>query len=145
MQCPTCKQTETQVIDSRVCFESVRRRRECLHCKNRFTTFERVEKPKLYIIKKDGRREIFDRNKIQSGIIKACEKRPISQNIIITTVIEIEKELFELGQNEIKSQQIGEIVMKRLKKLDKVAYIRFASVYRSFDNISQFEREIKNI
>lgn len=145
MQCPRCKQTDTQVIDSRVCFEAVRRRRLCTKCGFRFTTFEKIERPKLYIIKKDKRRELYSREKLKTGIIKACEKRPISQDKIISVVNNLEQQLFEKNQNEISSSELGELVMKQLRLLDKVAYIRFASVYRSFENLAEFEKEIKDV
>ncbi len=125
--------------------ESIRRRRECLKCEGRFTTYERVEEVLPLVIKKDGRREPFDRMKILTGLKKACEKRPISLDMLEKTVEEIEKSLQEKGLKEIPSTVIGEEVMDRLHKLDEVAYVRFASVYRSFKDINEFMTELKDI
>lgn len=140
MICPFC-QNETKVVDKRDTEINTRRRRECLSCKKRFTTYERPE-ILVMVVKKDGRRERYDRQKIKNGILKACEKRPVSQEIIEKTVDSIESEIREAG-NEVKASSIGEMIMKRLKDIDKVAYIRFASVYRSFDDITSFEKEVK--
>ncbi|MBI4439467.1 transcriptional regulator NrdR [Candidatus Woesearchaeota archaeon] len=147
MKCPYCSFSETRVIDSRESHDlnSTRRRRECEKCSKRFTTYERVESLGLIIVKKDGSRERFDRNKIRRGMLKACEKRPIPLENIEIAAAQIENELRSLDTNEIESKIIGDLVMKRLKRLDKVAYIRFASVYREFKDISTFEREIKKI
>jgi transcriptional repressor NrdR len=147
MKCPYCSGFGTKVVDKResVDLKSTRRRRECLGCGKRFTTYERVESADLIVIKKDGRRERFDRQKIKSGILKACEKRPISNEIIDRTVDEIETELRNKDNVEISSRVIGELIMKKLKKLDKVAYIRFASVYREFTDLSSFENELKKL
>lgn len=146
MQCPYCSYPETKVIDTR---ESptfaTRRRRECLKCKKRFTTYERVEFVDIVVVKKDGRREQFDRKKLFTGIMKACEKRPIPTEKVERTVDDIEIELRNKDTIEINSKDIGEIVMKKLEKLDNVAYIRFASVYREFDDIKSFEKELKKI
>lgn len=144
MRCPNCK-NESQVIDTREAENSIRRRRECLDCQNRFTTYERVELPKLAVIKRDGRRESFSREKIKSGIRKACEKRPICLANIETVVDEVERQLYEKGQEEIPSLYIGELVMDQLRRIDSIAYIRFASVYRQFTDIKSLEKEIKKL
>ena len=147
MKCPYCAHEENQVLDSRDSDDlaSVRRRRECLKCSKRFTTYERVEMIDLFVIKKDGRREQFDRNKLLTGIKRACEKRPISMDTIEETGDEIEQNLRKRKTTEMPSKIIGEIVTRRLKALDKVAYIRFASVYRAFDDVESFEKEVKNL
>ncbi len=147
MKCPYCTQIETQVLDSRDSedLSSIRRRRECLGCGKRFTTYERVDMVDLSIIKKDGRREQFDRSKLTSGIRKAFEKRPVSMETIEDTVQEIEAELRKRESIEIPSKVIGALVMRRLRVIDKVAYIRFASVYREFEDIESFEREIRSL
>ena len=147
MKCPYCAHDENQVLDSRDSedLSSVRRRRECLKCSKRFTTYERVETIDLFVIKKDGRREQFNRNKLLTGIQKACEKRPISMDTIEETANEIEQDLRRRETTEIPSKLIGELVMRRLKVLDKVAYIRFASVYRAFGDVGSFEKEVKNL
>jgi transcriptional repressor NrdR len=145
VRCPYCSYARTNVIDSRDVgeLEITRRRRECRKCRKRFTTYERVETIDLVVIKKDGRREKFDRNKLLAGVQKACEKRPIGQEKIENLVEEIERELRNMETLEVESSKIGELVMKKLKKLDKVAYIRFASVYRSFADIESFENELR--
>ncbi|MBI4432503.1 MAG: transcriptional repressor NrdR [Candidatus Omnitrophica bacterium] len=147
MKCPFCAHTEDKVIDSRSSNEdkSVRRRRECLKCKKRFTTYEYIEEIPLMVIKKDGRREPFDRNKIISGILKACEKRPVSMEKVEAVVDKVEKELQKSFDKEVKAQVLGELVMDHLHKLDQVAYVRFASVYRQFKDINQFMKELKEI
>lgn len=147
MKCPFCSHTEDKVIDSRSSNEdkSVRRRRECLKCKRRFTTYEYIEEIPLMVIKKDGRREAFDRNKIISGILKACEKRPVSMEKAEAVVDKVEKELQKSFDKEVKAEDIGELVMDHLHKLDEVAYVRFASVYRQFKDINQFMRELKDL
>jgi transcriptional repressor NrdR len=147
MRCPYCTSLDNKVVDSRMGKEgeSIRRRRECLKCEGRFTTYERVEEVLPSVIKKDGRREPFDRMKILSGLKKACEKRPISTEMLERTVEEIERSLQEKGLKEIPSTVIGEEVMDRLHKLDEVAYVRFASVYRSFRDINEFMHELKDI
>jgi transcriptional repressor NrdR len=143
MKCPFCSHTDTQVIETRETSEDVtRRRRECLKCSKRFTTYERVEN-NLRVVKKDGIREEFDREKVKKGILKACEKRPITIEQIDKTVDEIEKTLRNKGVTEVKSTFIGNLVMRHLKKLDSVAYIRFASVYRAFQDAGEFEKELK--
>jgi len=147
MKCPYCAHNELQVLDSRDSedLSSIRRRRECLKCGKRFTTYERVEMIDLAVIKKDGRREQFDRNKLLLGIKKACEKRPISMDTIEETVEEIEQNLRKRETTEIPSKIIGELVMRRLKVLDKVAYIRFASVYHAFEDVESFEKEVRSL
>ena len=147
MKCPFCSHTEDKVIDSRSSNEdkSVRRRRECLKCKKRFTTYEYIEEVPLMVIKKDGRRESFDRNKIISGIMKACEKRPVSVEKIEAIVDKVEKELQKNFDKEVKAQVIGELLMENLHKLDEVAYVRFASVYRQFKDINHFMKELKDL
>ena len=145
MKCPFCDEQEDKVIDSRISKDgdSIRRRRECISCKKRFTTHEKIEDTLPSIIKKDGRREPFDRDKILKGLKVACRKRPISIELIETAVDKIERELQERGVKEIKSTEIGERVMRELHELDEVAYVRFASVYRSFKDIGEFRSEVK--
>ena len=147
MKCPFCGHTEDKVIDSRSSNEdkSVRRRRECEQCKKRFTTYEYIEEVPLMVIKKDGRREGFDRNKIISGILKACEKRPVGMEKVEAIVDRVEKELQKNFDKEVKAGVIGELVMENLHKLDEVAYVRFASVYRQFKDINQFMKELKDL
>ncbi len=142
MKCPYCSFPDSRVVDSRSVNEGVRRRRECLHCSSRFTTYERVHADSFLVAKKDGRREEFSRDKLASGIRKACAKRPISNDTIEKTVNEIEEELHKLGKVEIPSSVIGELVMEHLKGLDRVAYIRFASVDREFADIETFKKEV---
>ncbi len=147
MKCPFCSTDDTRVLDSRESAEGtvIRRRRECGECRRRFTTFERVEQLTPLIVKKDGRREAFDRDKLLAGLKKACEKRPVSVEQVEALVVEIEKGLQDVGEKEIPSSQIGEEVMRRLPTLDEVAYVRFASVYRSFRDIAEFMNELKDI
>jgi len=147
MRCPFCQDAENKVIDSRESHEGsvIRRRRECLACKRRFTTYERVEELYPLIVKKDGRREAFDREKIVSGLKKACEKRPVSADQLEETVVAIERLLQGMGEKEVPSSVIGEEVMRRLQQLDEVAYVRFASVYRSFRDIAEFMHELKDL
>ena len=147
MKCPFCDELEDKVVDSRMAKEGevIRRRRECLGCKRRYTTYERVEEILPVVVKKDGRRESFDRAKILSGLKKACEKRPISTATIEAAADRIEKRVQEMGENEIESRVIGEEVMKELHQLDQVAYVRFASVYREFKDIDQFMDELKTL
>jgi len=146
MKCPYCSYGETKVIDSRESENGsfVRRRRECIKCSKRFTTYERIERS-FVVIKKDTRREAYRRDKLALGIEKACEKRPISQEIIEKMLDEIENELQNLGENEIESRIIGDRVTEKLKTLDHVAYIRFASVYKQFEDLSSFEEELKKL
>src|SRR5712692_9011696 len=147
MRCPFCQEPENRVIDSRESHEGsvIRRRRECLQCKRRFTTYERVEELTPLIVKKDGRREAFDRDKILAGLKKACEKRPVSVDQLEGVITDIEQRLQESGEKEVPSSAIGEEVMGRLQKLDEVAYVRFASVYRSFRDIAEFMHELKEL
>jgi transcriptional repressor NrdR len=147
MRCPFCGHTESRVVDSRISKdgESIRRRRECLRCKKRFTTSERGEETLPLIVKKDGRREPFDRQKIFAGLKKACEKRPISVDTLEKIVSRIDQGLVEGGDREVKSSVIGERVMEELYNLDGVAYVRFASVYRQFKDINQFLGELKDL
>jgi len=147
MKCPFCGYLEDKVVDSRSAGEglAVRRRRECLKCKRRFTTYEYVEQSPLMVIKKDGRREPFDRKKILAGLLKACEKRPVSMEKIENCVEEIEKKIQNNFEREVKSSTIGEMLMEVLHELDEVAYVRFASVYRQFKDINQFMKELKEL
>ena len=147
MKCPNCGCTESKVLDSRSTEEglAIRRRRECLECQKRFTTYERVEEIPLMVVKKDGSRQVFDRSKILNGIVRACEKRPVSLLQMENTTSEIETELMNLGQSEITSDQIGNVVMEKLKDLDEVAYVRFASVYRQFKDVGTFMAELKHL
>jgi transcriptional repressor NrdR len=145
MKCPYCDELEDKVVDSRMAREGeiIRRRRECLVCKRRYTTYERIEESLPMVVKKDGRREPFDRAKILAGLKKACEKRPISIATLDAVVDRLEKQLQETGEGEIQSRAIGEAVMGELHQLDQVAYVRFASVYREFKDIDQFMEELK--
>ncbi|KYK29693.1 ATPase [Thermoplasmatales archaeon SG8-52-1] len=146
MECPYCHHIETKVTDSRDTGTlSIRRRRECLKCNKRFTTYEYIELTPIYVKKKDGRLEKFDRNKIKKGIMKALEKRPIDSETIEDVLVSIEEKIRRTGKEEIESKEIGEYVMDKLKEVDHVAYIRFASVYRSFTDLSSFEKEVKNL
>ena len=146
MECPYCSHIDTKVTDSRDTGSyTIRRIRECLNCNKRFTTYEYVEMNPVLIIKKDGRREKFDRNKIKNGIMKALEKRPVSHEKIEEIINKIEEKIRRSGKEEIESKVIGEFVMYELKETDQVAYIRFASVYRSFADITFFQKEIKNL
>ena len=144
MKCPSCNYKETKVIDSRLSGDgsSVRRRRECLKCEKRFTTYEYVEQVPLMVVKRDGRRQPFDRTKIISGIVKACEKRPISIEKIEEISAEIERDVQKEYDREVESKDMGEMIMERLSQLDEVAYVRFASVYRQFRDIRQFMNEL---
>ena len=145
MKCPFCDDLEDKVVDSRMAKEGqvIRRRRECLSCKRRYTTYERLEESLPMVVEKDGRREPFDRLKILSGITKACEKRPISVSTIEAVTDRIEKRIQEMGETELSSNAIGEEVMRELHNIDQVAYVRFASVYREFKDIDQFMDELK--
>lgn len=147
MKCPTCHNNSTRVLDSRPVDEgkSIRRRRECEACSYRFTTFEKVEEIPLIVVKKEGTREEFDREKLLRGLIKACEKRPVALQQLEDIVSEVEKELRNQGISEVKSENIGEMVMDRLAKVDEVAYVRFASVYRQFKDINVFIDELKDL
>ncbi|MCG3775079.1 MAG: Transcriptional repressor NrdR [Nitrospira sp.] len=147
MKCPFCDELEDKVVDSRMAKEGevIRRRRECLGCKRRYTTYERVDEILPMVVKKDGRRESFDRTKILAGLKKACEKRPISTATIETVADRIEKRIQEKGETEIESRIVGEELMKELDQLDQVAYVRFASVYREFKDIDQFMDELRTL
>lgn len=147
MQCPFCGYPDSKVLDSRPAEEgaSIRRRRECIECAKRFTTFEKVERIPLLIIKKDGKREIFDSNKLFAGLMKSCEKRPVSTDTIDRVVEDIERDLRNSMDKEITSSIVGEKVMEKLKVLDEVAYVRFASVYRQFKDIETFLKEIEGL
>ena len=147
MRCPRCGHDDNKVVDSRAGKERdvIRRRRECLSCQRRFTTYERIEEELPLVVKRDGRREPFDRQKILSGILKACEKRPVSYATIEHLVDALEMEFQALAEKEISSVQIGERVMAKLLQVDDVAYVRFASVYRQFKDVSQFVEEIKTL
>ena len=147
MKCPFCGHENTRVIDSRPAEEnnSIRRRRVCDECNKRFTTYEKIETIPLIIIKKDNNRETYDRAKIEAGVLRACHKRPVSAAQISQLVDEVETEIFSMAEREIPSQIIGELVMNKLKDLDAVAYVRFASVYREFKDINTFMDELKNV
>ncbi len=145
MECPYCFYTKSKVTDKRASREGVRRRRECLRCKKRFTTYEKVEISDLYVLKKDGRRERFSREKLEAGVEKAFEKRPVSLDKIQQMINEIEEQLRKKGKKEVNSSIIGDLVSKKIKRLDKVAYIRFASVYRDFRDIKDFREVMKEI
>ncbi len=147
MQCPFCDYCEDKVVDSRLSKEGqvIRRRRECLNCKRRYTTYERVEQVFPMVIKKDGRREMFDRQKIVIGLKKACEKRPVSVDLLDSVVLQMEKKIGEMAGSEVESRAIGEEVMRQLHKIDQVAYVRFASVYSEFKDLNQFMTELKSL
>ena len=147
MKCPYCGFNESKVVDSRPTDEetAIRRRRECEKCAKRFTTYEKIEEVPLVIVKKDGSRELYQRSKIINGFLKACEKRPVSLKQIEEVVDEIEKELYNSMDKEIESKKIGELVMQRLKQLDDVAYVRFASVYRQFKDLNTFVEELNKL
>jgi len=147
MKCPFCGFKEDKVVDSRATAEesAVRRRRECLKCGKRFTTYEYVEEVSMMVIKKDGRREPFDRKKILSGVIKACEKRPVSMEKMEEIVSQVERAVQKKSDREVSANRVGELVMEKLKGLDDVAYVRFASVYRQFKDVGQFMEELKDI
>ena len=147
MKCPFCGHPENKVVDSRESEEaqSIRRRRECLACERRFTTYERVDEIPYMVVKKDGRREKFDRQKVLAGLLRACEKRPVSTNRLEEIVNEIEVKVADSPDREIPSTQIGEILMARLRELDKVAYVRFASVYLDFKDVKEFMDELKDL
>ena len=147
MKCPACQNNNTRVVDSRPVdeYRSIRRRRECERCNYRFTTFEKVEETPLVVVKKEGTREEFTREKILRGLIKACEKRPVSLKQLEDLTADVEMELRSQGVSEIKSEEVGEMVMDRLAKIDEVAYVRFASVYRQFKDINVFIEELKEL
>lgn len=147
MRCPFCGHLESKVVDSRSSKEgdAIRRRRECLKCIRRYTTYERIEEVAQMVIKKDGRREPFDRWKIKSGILKACEKRPVGLEQVEQLIDDVERCLFNSTEHEVATESIGQAVMDRLKKLDEVAYVRFASVYRQFKDLNEFMDELKGL
>ena len=147
MQCPSCTHDTTRVLDSRPAEDtnSLRRRRVCDECGKRFTTYEKIETIPLIIIKKDNNREAYDRSKIEAGVLRACHKRPVSAQQITTLVDEVENEIFNREEREIPSGTIGELVMNKLKDLDAVAYVRFASVYREFKDVNTFMDELKSV
>ena len=147
MKCPFCGHPEDKVVDSRESKEgeAIRRRRECLSCERRFTTYERIDEIPYLVVKKDGRREKFDRQKVLSGLLKACEKRPVSMGKLETLVNEAEAHVAESPDRERSTSQLGEFLMERLKSLDKVAYVRFASVYLDFKDIREFMSELKDL
>ncbi len=147
MKCPACNHLESKVLDSRPSADgtSIRRRRECLVCQKRFTTFETIENMSFVVVKKNGNRELFDRSKILRGMVRACEKRPVSMKQIESAVSDIEAYLQSTMRSEIPSSEVGEMVMNKLKELDEVSYVRFASVYRQFKDINTFMEELKKI
>jgi len=145
MECPYCSNKALKVTDKRESPNGIRRRRECLKCKKRFTTYEKIIQHDFYIIKKDKNREKFSREKLEKGIEKAFEKRPVQKEKIEKMINEVEETLRKRGKKEIKSSIIGEIIMKKIKKLDNVAYIRFASVYRNFQDVKDFKKELKEL
>lgn len=147
MKCPFCGHDNTRVIDSRPAEEnnSIRRRRMCDECGKRFTTYEKVETIPVIIIKKDNNRETYDRSKIEAGVLRACHKRPVSASVITQLVDEVETEIFNLEEKEVPSQVVGELVMNKLKSLEAVAYVRFASVYREFRDVNTFLEELKKV
>lgn len=147
MKCPYCSELDNKVIDSRLSKDGnvIRRRRECLVCERRFTTYEHIEEVPITIIKKDGRREVFNREKVASGLIRACEKRNVSMNAIEEFLDDLERDLKEMGEKEIPSAVVGERVMAKLHDLDDVAYVRFASVYREFKDVNDFVSELKTL
>jgi transcriptional repressor NrdR len=147
MRCPFCRDLENRVVDSRLGKDgdAIRRRRHCEHCGRRFTTYERVEESLPMVVKKDGRREPFERTKIVSGLKRACEKRPVSVDTIEAVADKLERQLQEGGDREVTSREIGEALMRELHELDAVAYVRFASVYRSFRDVHEFMRELEDL
>ena len=147
MKCPFCAEIDNKVIDSRLSKDGnvIRRRRECIICSRRFTTYEHIEEIPVMIVKKDGRREVFSRQKLRSGLQKACQKRDISVNVIDEFLDDLERDLREAGEKEISSNKIGEKVMAKLHEIDDVAYVRFASVYREFKDVNDFVSELKNL
>ena len=147
MKCPYCGHIEDKVIDSRGASDNevIRRRRECLKCGKRFTTYESIEVTPLMVIKKDGRREPFDRKKVLAGLIKACEKRPVSVEQLESLVDDLERDVLKRFEREVSSSEVGQWVMERLHQIDEVAYVRFASVYRQFKDINEFLRELRDL
>jgi transcriptional repressor NrdR len=145
MPCPFCGAGDSRVIDTRQVGDGIRRRRECQRCHQRFTTYEYAAKMNLLVVKRDGRREEYDRGKLYEGVRKACAKRPISTESMSRLVDQVESQLYSLGQSELSSRAIGEMVMQKLKELDAVAYVRFASVYRSFADLDDLKREVDGL
>ena len=147
MKCPYCGSKDSEVVETRASedVDTIRRRRECLKCEKRFTTYERIENVNLVVIKKDGKREQFDRDKLKSGIIRSCEKTKVSMEAIEKIVTEVERELRGADSVEVESKKIGQIVAMKLKKIDKVAYIRFSSVFKRFVDVEDFEKEVKRL
>lgn len=147
MKCPYCEYFESKVVDSRPTDEgqAIRRRRECIKCNKRFTTYEKIEEIPIIVVKKDGNRQAFDRNKVLNGIIKSCEKRPVSLDEIESIVDDIERTLSNSLEKEVTSVEIGELIMNKLKDVDEVSYVRFASVYRQFKDVNSFMEELKKI
>lgn len=147
MKCPVCSHIEDKVVDSRPVEEgaAIRRRRECLHCKHRFTTYEKLENLPIFVVKKDGTRELFNRDKLLNGLTKACQKRPVSMEALDNIVSKIEQHCSGELNREVKSREIGEMVMSMLRDVDKVAYVRFASVYREFADVDSFMDEMKQL
>ena len=147
MKCPYCGSNETEVVETRDSEDlgTIRRRRECLKCQKRFTTYERIENVNLVVIKKDGKREQFNRDKLRAGIVRSCEKTKVSMEDIEIIVTEVERELLGADSVEVESKKIGQLVATRLKKIDKVAYIRFSSVFRRFVDVEDFEKEVKRL
>jgi len=145
VNCPYCGHNDSKVIDSRDVNDGIRRRRQCLRCDSRFTTYERLQRASLFVIKKDGRREEFDREKLLAGLRKACEKRPLASGAVAEIVDDIEAEVYQTGKGEINSSVLGDMVMARLKGLDHIAYIRFASVYREFTDIAALKQAVDTL
>jgi len=147
MRCNQCSTTDTRVIESREASEgeAIRRRRECTKCNSRFTTYERIEKPQLVVVKKDGTRQLFSREKLLAGLYRACEKTSVTGMQIEKLVHDVERALYACGDSEVPSQRVGAEIMERLSELDEVAYVRFASVYRRFKDIESFEKELKSM
>jgi transcriptional repressor NrdR len=146
VRCPFCREDDDRVIETRASDETIRRRRECLRCQRRFTTYERIERHPLSVIKKDGQTsQPWDRDKVRAGLARACEKRPVTPEVLDEAVDEIEREVHERYTTTVQSKAIGELVMTRLRAIDPVAYVRFASVYREFKDVSEFIREVRDV
>lgn len=147
MRCPYCNYTESKVVDSRPTDggQAIRRRRECIDCGKRFTTYENIEEIPIIVVKKDGNRESYNRNKLINGVIKSCEKRPVPRSTIEAMVDDVERKISNSLEGEVTSMEIGEMVMNKLKEIDEVAYVRFASVYRQFKDVNSFMKELKKI
>lgn len=145
MECPYCSNEKSKVTDKRVSPDGIRRRRECLKCGKRFTTYEKISQEEIYVIKKDNSRQRFDKEKIMRGLERAFEKRPVSHEELIKIAKEVEEQIRRKGKKEIKSEKIGEVILKKIKRIDEVAYVRFASVYRDFKDIKDFKKELKEL